>query len=173
MLANVTGYDMRYDPRNDAEMSWYLDTAGKHIWRMTSKVVKIKPPEVWGTPRMADFLLVLGASLTTQTDGVWSGQDEDRYGEGTCGCLWISVFGLKTTTGTHLIVLLSSRYCQQWRSSLALNLCVSKPSGGGRHQGGKIMPFDLEQTVHHFQPLENGGLQMVTVKDPPTARRLP
>ena len=31
MLANVTGYDIRYDPRNDAEMSWYLDTAGKHM----------------------------------------------------------------------------------------------------------------------------------------------
>ncbi len=31
MLANVTGYDMRYDPRNDAEMSWHLDTAGKHM----------------------------------------------------------------------------------------------------------------------------------------------
>ena len=40
-------------------------------------------------------------------------------------------------------------------------------------KGAKIMPFDLEQTVHHFQPLEHGGLQMVTVKDPPTARRLP
>jgi hypothetical protein len=31
MLANVTGYDIRYDPRNDAEMSWYLATAGKHM----------------------------------------------------------------------------------------------------------------------------------------------
>ena len=31
MLANVTGYDIRYDPGNDAEMSWYLGTAGKHM----------------------------------------------------------------------------------------------------------------------------------------------
>jgi hypothetical protein len=31
MLANVTGQDIRYDPRNDAEMSWHLDTAGKHM----------------------------------------------------------------------------------------------------------------------------------------------
>ena len=31
MLANVTGYDIRYDPGNDAAMSWYLDTAGKHM----------------------------------------------------------------------------------------------------------------------------------------------
>jgi hypothetical protein len=30
MLANVPGYDIRYDLGNDAEMSWYLDTAGKH-----------------------------------------------------------------------------------------------------------------------------------------------
>jgi hypothetical protein len=31
MLANVTGYNIRYDPRNDAEMSWHPDTAGKHM----------------------------------------------------------------------------------------------------------------------------------------------
>ncbi len=31
MLTNVTGYDIRYDPRNDAEMFWYLDSAGKHM----------------------------------------------------------------------------------------------------------------------------------------------
>jgi hypothetical protein len=29
MLANVTEYDIRYDPRNDAEMSWHLEIAGK------------------------------------------------------------------------------------------------------------------------------------------------
>ena len=34
------------------------------------------------------------------------------------------------------------------------------------------MPFDLEQTVHHFQPLENGGLQMVTVKDPSNSTQI-
>jgi len=33
-------------------------------------------------------------------------------------------------------------------------------------KGAKIMPFDLEQTMHHFRPLENGGMQTVTVKDP-------
>jgi|RhiMethySRZTD1v2_1073278.scaffolds.fasta_scaffold24592_8 hypothetical protein len=31
MLANVTGYDIRYDPRNDAELSWHLETAEKHM----------------------------------------------------------------------------------------------------------------------------------------------
>jgi hypothetical protein len=30
-LAHVTGHDIRDDPRNDAEMSWHLDTAGKHM----------------------------------------------------------------------------------------------------------------------------------------------
>ena len=31
MLANVTGYDIRYDPRNDADMFWHSETAGKHM----------------------------------------------------------------------------------------------------------------------------------------------
>jgi hypothetical protein len=58
---------------------------------------------------MADFSLVLGAIIsppkqTTSVDrerfsrGVGNGQDEDRYGEGACGCLWMSVFGIKITT---------------------------------------------------------------------------
>jgi hypothetical protein len=33
-------------------------------------------------------------------------------------------------------------------------------------RGAKVMPFDLEQTMHHFQSLDNGGLQTVTAKDP-------
>ena len=39
-------------------------------------------------------------------------------------------------------------------------------------KGAKIMPFDLEQTTHHFQPLENGGLQTVTVKDPANSTQI-
>src|SRR5438094_8265405 len=39
-------------------------------------------------------------------------------------------------------------------------------------KGAKIMPFDLEQTVHHFQPLENGGVQTVTVKDPANSTQI-
>ena len=31
LLANITGYDRRDDLRSDAEMSWPLDTAGKHL----------------------------------------------------------------------------------------------------------------------------------------------
>ncbi len=33
-------------------------------------------------------------------------------------------------------------------------------------RGAKVMPFDLEQTMHVFQKLEDGGLQKVVVKDP-------
>ena len=33
-------------------------------------------------------------------------------------------------------------------------------------RGAQVMPFDLEQTTHLFQPLDDGGLQRVTVKDP-------
>jgi hypothetical protein len=33
-------------------------------------------------------------------------------------------------------------------------------------RGAQVMPFDLEQTMHLFQSLDDGGLQTVTVKDP-------
>jgi hypothetical protein len=33
-------------------------------------------------------------------------------------------------------------------------------------RGAQVMPFDLEQTMHVFQSLEDGGLQAVTAKDP-------
>ena len=33
-------------------------------------------------------------------------------------------------------------------------------------RGAQVMPFDLEQTMHVFQSLEDGGLQTVTAKDP-------
>ena len=33
-------------------------------------------------------------------------------------------------------------------------------------RGAKVMPFDLEQTTHVFQKLDDGGLQKVVVKDP-------
>ncbi len=33
-------------------------------------------------------------------------------------------------------------------------------------KGAKVMPFDLAQTMHMFQPLEDGGLQAVTAQDP-------
>ena len=33
-------------------------------------------------------------------------------------------------------------------------------------KGTAVMPFDLEQTLHRFEPLSDGGLQTVTAKDP-------
>jgi hypothetical protein len=33
-------------------------------------------------------------------------------------------------------------------------------------RGAKVMPFDLEQTMHVFQSLNDGGLQTVRAKDP-------
>jgi hypothetical protein len=33
-------------------------------------------------------------------------------------------------------------------------------------RGAQVMPFDLDQTMHVFQKLEDGGLQRVVVKDP-------
>jgi hypothetical protein len=32
-------------------------------------------------------------------------------------------------------------------------------------RGAQVMPFDLDQTMHVFQSLDNGGLQAVTAKD--------
>jgi hypothetical protein len=33
-------------------------------------------------------------------------------------------------------------------------------------RGAQVMPFDLEQTRHRFQSLDDGGLQTVTAEDP-------
>ncbi len=39
-------------------------------------------------------------------------------------------------------------------------------------RGAQVMPFDLEQTIHVFQRLDDGGRQTVTVKDPSNARQI-
>ena len=39
-------------------------------------------------------------------------------------------------------------------------------------KGAKVMPFDLEQTTHVFQKLDDGGLQKVVVKDPSNKRQV-
>ncbi|HET8760395.1 MAG TPA: hypothetical protein VFN94_04965, partial [Nitrospiria bacterium] len=36
----------------------------------------------------------------------------------------------------------------------------------------QVMPFDLEQTIHVFQRLEDGGRQTVTVKDPSNTQQI-
>lgn len=33
-------------------------------------------------------------------------------------------------------------------------------------RGATVMPFDLDRTLHDFQPLDDGGLQVVTARDP-------
>jgi hypothetical protein len=39
-------------------------------------------------------------------------------------------------------------------------------------RGAQVMPFDLEQTMHMFQPLEDGGRQTVTAKDPANSQQI-
>jgi hypothetical protein len=39
-------------------------------------------------------------------------------------------------------------------------------------KGAKVMPFDLEQTTHVFQKLDDGGLQKVLVKDPANKKQI-
>ncbi|MFZ5875012.1 MAG: hypothetical protein ACOYXU_01265 [Nitrospirota bacterium] len=57
-------------------------------------------------------------------------------------------------------------------SALLVVLGIGILSGCTTHQaqvaarGAQVMPFDLEQTIHVFQRLEDGGRQTVTVKDP-------
>jgi hypothetical protein len=39
-------------------------------------------------------------------------------------------------------------------------------------RGAQVMPFDLEQTTHVFQRLDDGGLQTVTAKDPSNEKQI-
>jgi hypothetical protein len=39
-------------------------------------------------------------------------------------------------------------------------------------RGAQVMPFDLEQTVHVFQKLDDGGLQTVLVKEPSNKKQI-
>jgi hypothetical protein len=39
-------------------------------------------------------------------------------------------------------------------------------------RGAQVMPFDLEQTMHMFQTLADGGLQTVTAKDPANSAQI-
>jgi len=39
-------------------------------------------------------------------------------------------------------------------------------------KGAKVMPFDLEQTTHVFQKLDDGGLQKVVAKDPSNKKQI-
>ena len=39
-------------------------------------------------------------------------------------------------------------------------------------RGAVVMPFDLEQTMHDFQKLKDGGLQKVVAKDPSNKKQI-
>ena len=39
-------------------------------------------------------------------------------------------------------------------------------------KGAKVMPFNLEQTTHVFQKLDDGGLQKVVAKDPSNKKQI-
>jgi hypothetical protein len=39
-------------------------------------------------------------------------------------------------------------------------------------RGAQVMPFDLEQTMHMFQTLDDGGRQTVTAKDPANSQQI-
>ena len=54
--------------------------------------------------------------------------------------------------------------------TIAFSYCTSLSAAQTRHgevatRGAKVMPFDLEQTIHVFEKLDDGGLQKVVVKD--------
>ena len=39
-------------------------------------------------------------------------------------------------------------------------------------RGAQVMPFDLEQTTHVFQKIDDGGVQKVVVKDPANKQQI-
>jgi hypothetical protein len=60
---------------------------------------------------------------------------------------------------------------------LAWTLAIVTTTGCTRQaqvaaRGAQVMPFDLEQTIHVFQRLDDGGRQTVTVKDPANTQQI-
>jgi hypothetical protein len=82
-------------------------------------------------------------------------------------------FWYKDNNSTPIIVTIVFTVVAMLGFLESIDLCAS-PSRQEEvaAKGAKIMPFDLEQTVHHFQPLENGGLQTVTVKAPSNSTQI-
>ena len=52
------------------------------------------------------------------------------------------------------------------------NLPAQTRQEGVAKRGSQVMPFDLEQTVHVFQKLDDGGLQKVVAKDPSNKKQI-
>jgi hypothetical protein len=82
-------------------------------------------------------------------------------------------FWHKDNNSTPIIVIIVFTVLAMLSFLESLGLCApSSRQEDIATKGAKIMPFDLEQTMHHFQPLENGGLQTVTVKDPSNSAQI-
>ena len=56
--------------------------------------------------------------------------------------------------------------------SMATNLPAQTRQQEIAVKGAKVMPFDLEQTTHVFEKLDDGGLQKVVVKDPANNKQI-
>jgi hypothetical protein len=65
-------------------------------------------------------------------------------------------------TGTALVTVIATLGIQYGRGAFTPRTRQAEVAA----RGVLVMPFDLEQTTHVFQPLDDGGLQMVTAKDP-------
>jgi hypothetical protein len=69
------------------------------------------------------------------------------------------------------LVFLASSMCLTMLAMFGTASGMEHSASGDRQadvatRGAQVMPFDLEQTMHVFQALEDGGLQTVTAKDP-------
>ena len=68
------------------------------------------------------------------------------------GCLWISVFGLKITNSTPIIVTIVLTVLAMLGFLDSPGLCASPARQEEvATKGAKVMPFDLAQTMHHFR----------------------
>jgi hypothetical protein len=59
-----------------------------------------------------------------------------------------------------------------WILSAATTLPAQTRQEEVAKRGAQVMPFDLEQTTHVFQKLEDGGLQKVVVKNPANKKQI-
>ncbi|MBX2862260.1 MAG: hypothetical protein KTR27_01790 [Leptolyngbyaceae cyanobacterium MAG.088] len=65
--------------------------------------------------------------------------------------LWVAILFVAAFTGAIL-----------YRQTIALHQRQAKVA----LLGAQVMPFDLERTTHHFEALQDGGLQTVVVDNP-------
>jgi hypothetical protein len=70
---------------------------------------------------------------------------------------------------SHAAVILSAALIFFYRSTLYTSHSRQENVAA---RGGQVMPFDLEQTTHVFQKLDDGGLQKVVAKDPANKKQI-